>query len=212
LGLRIQFANCEWLTANGILQHPPYNNQSIFDREETSSADLPIMANEQTLTLTIAPIRSEYPLEQCAALLVEAYNAEPWNDNWTQEQALEKLTCFYNSPKFYGLTATLDGRLVGCCVGNIEPYYSGDYFFLKEMFISVSSQRSGVGTQLLDKLKAYLSSIDIHAIILFTSNKTFPFDFYIKGGFQQMDGMCMMHFGAQGHNVLLPPTLSGCAT
>ncbi len=146
--------------------------------------------------LRIEKIESIQDLEKCAELLMEAYNAEPWNDKWTKEKALEKLTCFYNSPKFYGWMALQENLLLGSCLGNIEPYYIGDYFYLKEMFVSVHSQRQGVGSQLMAALKAHLEIIDIKTIILFTSKDAFPFDFYQKNNFNIMEGMCMMNFGA----------------
>lgn len=148
--------------------------------------------------ISIERIGSAQILEKAAGLLVEAYNAPPWNDEWTQEKALEKLLCFYQSPRFIGWTAMDNDRLVGCCVGNIEPYYTGDYYYLKEMFVSVSSQRSGIGTLLMNAVKSHLESIDIQTIILFTSKDNFPFGFYLNHGFGEMDGMRMMHFGSGG--------------
>lgn len=147
-------------------------------------------------TITIKRIESESILSNCAAILVDAYNGEPWQDRWTQEKALEKLNCFYHSPKFLGWLAYLDNQLVGCSVGNIEPYFTGDYFYLKEMFVARAAQGKGVGAALLKSIKQYLASADIETIILFTAKgKGYPFDFYQKKGFAEMEGMRMMGFG-----------------
>jgi GNAT superfamily N-acetyltransferase len=144
----------------------------------------------------IEKIQSAQMLDACADLLVAAYNAEPWNDQWTKAIALEKLLCFYNSPKFMGWRVLLNGEPVGCCVGNIEPYFTGDYFYLKEMFVAPAMQRKGVGSALMQTVKAALEPIDIKTIILFTGKDLFPFDFYLDKGFNEMDGMRMMHFEA----------------
>jgi N-acetylglutamate synthase-like GNAT family acetyltransferase len=127
--------------------------------------------------------------------LVAAYNAEPWNDSWTIEKAQEKLICFYNSPKFIGLAAFVDGKLAGSCVGNIEPYYIGDYFYMKEMFVSPEFQHKGIGRRLMESMKVRLKKMDIETIILFTGKDFFPYDFYLKSGFSEMEGMRMMNFG-----------------
>jgi len=145
--------------------------------------------------IKIEKIRSKQILDACADILVDAYNSDPWNDSWTKEKALEKLMCFFNSPKFIGWTATQDNKLLGCVVGNIEPYYTGDYFYLKEMFVSVQSQKKGVGARLMTSVKDHLKTIDIKTIILFTGKDFFPFDFYLKSGFNAMEEMRMMHFG-----------------
>jgi aminoglycoside 6'-N-acetyltransferase I len=143
--------------------------------------------------LTVTRLHAISELDACATVLVAAYNGEPWNDAWTHHKALEKLECFYHSPKFYGWKAELEGEVVGCCVGNIEPYFTGDYFYLKEMFVSPQVQHAGIGSQLLATLQAKLTELDIQTIILFTSHEGFPWQFYIKHGFDEMDGMRMMH-------------------
>ncbi len=145
--------------------------------------------------IRIERIESASQLPACAEILVEAYNSEPWNDAWTPEKALEKLTCLYNSPRFFGWMAYRGERLLGATVGNIEPYFSGDYFYLKEMFILPKAQRKGVGSALFEAVRSRLDSEGISMMILFTSNQGFPFDFWQKTGFQEMEGMRMMCFG-----------------
>lgn len=147
------------------------------------------------MNIEVKKIESHEVLGGCAELLVEAYNSEPWNDNWTKEKALEKLACFYSSPKFVGLAAYADGKLAGCCIGNIEPYYIGDYYYLKEVFVSPAFQKRGVGHRLIEAIKEELASLGIETIILFTGKGFFPYDFYLKSGFAEMEGMRMMSFG-----------------
>ena len=62
------------------------------------------------------------------------------------------------------------------------------------MFVLVQSQAKGVGAQLMESVKKHLETIGIDTIILFTSKDVFPFDFYHKAGFNEMEGMRMMHF------------------
>lgn len=144
--------------------------------------------------MTLKKITSEKELQACAEILVDAYNAEPWNDNWTYDKALEKLSCFFHSPKFHGWMAFENDQLSGCCVGNIEPYFSGDYFYLKEMFVLNTSQKKGIGKALMLHVQEFLSGIHIDTVILFTAKDFFPFDFYLKSGFTEMEGMRMMSF------------------
>ncbi|MDX1906515.1 MAG: GNAT family N-acetyltransferase [Bacteroidia bacterium] len=147
-------------------------------------------------SITTRPISDAEILPACAHLLTDAYNAPPWHDAWTHEKALEKLLCFYQSPKFMGWTAWQDEVLIGCCVGNVEPYYTGDYFYLKEMFVSVQFQQRGAGTRLMAALRAELAVLDIRTIILFTGKDHFPFRFYQREGFAEMTDMRMMHLQA----------------
>ena len=135
--------------------------------------------------IVIEKIRSIAELEQCAAMYPAAYNTAPWNDKWTYETATALLTCYYNTPQFMGWIARQNNEIVGCLVGNIEPYYSGSIFILKEVFVSVESQGLGVGRSLLAEAKQQLKSIDIKMILL--STRTSIFDFYAKSGFTKMD-------------------------
>lgn len=149
------------------------------------------------MNFVIEKINSKLSLDKCAEILVDAYNSEPWNDSWTKEKALEKLICYFNSPKFIGWAALSEGEIVGCVVGNIEPYFTGDYYYLKEMFVAPKAQKKGVGAQLMNAVKTHLTTINIDTIILFTGKDFFPFDFYLKSGFNEMEEMRMLHFGKE---------------
>jgi aminoglycoside 6'-N-acetyltransferase I len=140
--------------------------------------------------ITIEKITSVKTLEQCAGMYPAAYNAEPWNDNWTCETAAALLSCYYNTPGFSGWTAKRDDRIIGCAIGNIEPYYSGNIFILKEIFVSVSSHGTGAGSSLIAALKDDLHKINIKMVILSTYRSIF--DFYVKSGFKEMDGVGTM--------------------
>ena len=135
--------------------------------------------------IIIEEIRSVKTLVQCAEMYPAAYNAEPWNDNWTTETAAALLTCYYKTPNFIGWVARRDNIIIGCAIGNMEPYYSGNIFILKELFVAVNSQGSGVGSSLLATMKAELKKTNIKTIMLFTRRPLF--DFYIKSDFKEME-------------------------
>jgi N-acetylglutamate synthase-like GNAT family acetyltransferase len=123
-------------------------------------------------------------LEQCAEIYPAAYNAEPWNDNWTTGTARALLIHHHNTPNFIGWVARRGDVIIGCAIGNIEPYYGGNIFILKEMFVAVSAQGSGVGSRLITTMKAYLKTINVKTVMLFTLRPLF--DFYFKSGFKEM--------------------------
>ena len=143
----------------------------------------------------IERIASIEMLEQCAEVLMDAYNCAPWNDSWTKETAIRLLTCYYDTPNFVGWVAKSGTKTIGSGIGNIEPYYSGDIFYLKEMFISVKSQKAGVGRRLIAALKEDLQRMGIKTIMLFTSKDIG--DFYLKSGFKEMEGRITMIYSNQ---------------
>lgn len=142
--------------------------------------------------MEIQEIGTKEVLNKCSHLSVRVYNSNPWNDAWTEEKAYERLSCYYNTPNFIGLVALEKEVILGCLLGNIEPYFSGDYFYLKEMFVATNSQRNGIGSKLIKHLKDHLITYNVNSILLFTSKDLFPYVFYKKIGFKPIDNMCMM--------------------
>jgi len=147
------------------------------------------MKNDIT-KIKIIQITSFTQLEQCAAIFAEAYKGEPWNDNWTIETARAILSCYYRTPNFMGWLAIANGIAVGCCIGNIEPYYSGNNFILKELFVSVRSQKTGIGQKLLTVMKRDTALNGVKLIFLFT--RKVITEFYEKSDFAVMTEMCTM--------------------
>ncbi|MEO6633393.1 MAG: GNAT family N-acetyltransferase [Mucilaginibacter sp.] len=135
--------------------------------------------------IKIERIASTEMFGRCAEVLMDAYNRPPWNDNWNKEAAIALLTCYYNSPEFMGWTATTGNIIVGCGVGNIEPYYKGSIFYLKELFVAARYQKAGVGKRLVSTVKQDLAKADVKTIILLTSDAIF--NFYTKCGFSGME-------------------------
>ncbi len=142
--------------------------------------------------MEIKEIKNIDTMRQSSTLYVDVFNNYPWNDNWNLEVAGNRLSDFFLTPRFIGFCAYENEQIIGCVIGNIEKYYNGDYFYLKEMFVSGSFQRKGIGKMLLDRLKERLKELKIASIILFTSNKYFPIYFYKEKGFKTLDYMNMM--------------------
>lgn len=140
--------------------------------------------------IKIERIRSIERLQECSGIFIEAYNREPWNNEWAPDTAPLILNCYFNTPGFMGWTATSGNRIVGCCLGNSEPYYTGHNFYLREIFVSVGSQKSGIGKALMAAMKKDLEDVGIKTIILFTYQSLF--DFYTKSGFSELKDMRMM--------------------
>jgi aminoglycoside 6'-N-acetyltransferase I len=140
--------------------------------------------------ISIERISSIERLEQCTELFLEAYNCEPWNDKWTKEIVLELFNCYYRTPDFLGWLALSGSQIIGCCIGNSEPYYTGKIFYLRDLFITVKFQQAGVGRRLIAAMKHDAGISGINTVVLFTNKQTS--DFYIKSGFKKMEGMEMM--------------------
>jgi aminoglycoside 6'-N-acetyltransferase I len=131
-------------------------------------------------------------LPACARLYVRAFNEEPWNDHWTVPAAHQRLMDIFNTPRFYGLVCIQDGEILAALFGNIERWYAGNHYQLKEMFVDPACQRSGLGGSMLARLQRDLRKKDVKQVYLFTSCGDWVPRFYLKHGFKKVGDMQMM--------------------
>jgi aminoglycoside 6'-N-acetyltransferase I len=121
-------------------------------------------------------------LDECAHLHMATFNAEPWNDNWTLDTAKQELTWTMKVPGFVGLVS-LDDGVVAFASGYREPDDVRDVFYLKTFCVKPEAQGTGVGSRLLEHLKAHLSEGGVNAIYLITHKGTPAENFYKKNGY-----------------------------
>ncbi len=76
-------------------------------------------------------------------------------------------------------------------MGNIEQWYTGEHFYLKEMCVRPSEQRRGIGTLLMEYLLDELQSEDVERVYLLTMRESPARAFYEENGFYLADQMGM---------------------
>lgn len=132
-------------------------------------------------------------LVACAALLMDAYNSEPWNDHWTPETASRYLGEFMCAPRFRGFLLLEDGRAAGAVFGHGKTWWTGDEFYIDEFFIASACQRKGLGRALLVRVEEYVKSLGLNGITLLTDRNMPAVCFYLKNGFSQADHVIFMY-------------------
>lgn len=126
-------------------------------------------------------------LNEFSALYVDVFNQPPWNEGWTVEAANERLGCYRETPNFVGISARMNGCLVGFIFGNFEPYQNECLFLLKEMCVSLACQRTGVGSAMLTRLHQVLESRGVTTVNLLTRIDTSAEQFYLKRGYYKSE-------------------------
>ena len=122
-------------------------------------------------------------LDECAELLVAAFNAEPWNDSYTHDTARTQLAWHLGVPGFLGLVSVKDG-IVAFAIGYREPTDEGDIFHLSIFCVRPDVQRTGIGTRLLQTLEGSLRVAGIGTVYLGTHRGTPAEAFYAKHGYR----------------------------
>jgi GNAT superfamily N-acetyltransferase len=126
-------------------------------------------------------------IDQFVDLYVAVFSGAPWNDGWSREAALERLTAFTTHPRFYGL-GRIEGREPAALVmGWGERWVRGWMFHVKEMCVAVALQRKGFGNGLLKSLESNLRAENFMGIHLQTGAKTPARKFYESCGYDVLD-------------------------
>jgi len=131
-------------------------------------------------------------LEELATLYVETFNAEPWNDEWTIDTAKKRLQQIINTEDSYGLCICQNNLMCGAILGNMEQYYNGIMFNIKEFWIKNGMRGNGIGTRLFQEFENRLKGKSVNEIILFTSKGDFTEHFYHKQNMKSNSDMVFM--------------------
>ena len=127
-------------------------------------------------------------IEGCAKLFTQVFSGEPWNEPWTKEQACNRLSHFYNSAGFLGVLIEKE-QILGFALGNWEPFYFGNMFYLREMCTAPEVQSQGIGGQVYSALENELIANSIKSIYLTTERQIPAASFYKRHGFQHSEDM-----------------------
>ena len=133
-------------------------------------------------------------LEELAKLMVDVYNAPPWNNKWTVETALESLTDISDFPKFFG-NAIVDGnKIIGGIIGHIRRYSSESTFYIDEFFIAEEYRGTGLAKELYQTSIKELQQRGISGAFFTTLKNSRAYNFYIKqGAWDLEDSACFYH-------------------
>jgi aminoglycoside 6'-N-acetyltransferase I len=122
-------------------------------------------------------------LPSAVEVFVEAFNAEPWNDQWPIDSATCRLRDLQATPGFEGAALLIDNVLTAFVGGYRQRWWdNSDHFHIAEMAVRRHAQRSGHGTHLL---RAFLAELnDVSRVYLLTAADGPAADFYRTLGFQ----------------------------
>src|SRR3712207_1292918 len=104
------------------------------------------------MTRRIVPLTEDH-LDECASVIVAAFNAEPWNDSWTRETAREELAWTLRVPGYAGLVSLDDGGVLALATGYREPDDLRQVFYLKTFCTRPDVQGTGAGGELIERLR-----------------------------------------------------------
>jgi len=137
-------------------------------------------------------------LVDCSELFVSAFKESPWNEDWDIKDAFERLSTFLAYPKTIAVKAESEGRICGFLMGEIECWKKTNFYFLKEMCVTPSMQRQGIGRAMIAQLKKRLKEKQVSRIYLITQRESAPSMFYSSLAFEENPSIMVMGLQIDG--------------
>ena len=133
-------------------------------------------------------------LYKLSRLMVEVYNAPPWNDKWTEETALESLSDIYDFPNFTGNIIADGDEILGALLGHSRRYADETTYYIDEFFISEKYRRLGLGEKLYKTTIKQLKKKSISGAFFTTLKNSPAYYFYTnEGAWDLEDSACFYH-------------------
>ena len=122
-------------------------------------------------------------------LFTDVFTNEPWNDDWTNNEQLQKyLKDVIDNKNSLSIGLFNKDELVGISLGSVIHWYSGTEFCIKRI-----NQHQGLGTIFLKLVENYLNQNEILSIILSTDIDTPAYNFYKKNAFNELSKTRFFH-------------------
>lgn len=131
-------------------------------------------------------------LVECSRLYASIFKEPPWNEEWSIEDAFERLSDFQACPNTVSLKAVNNGQIIGFLSGEIQKWNGAHFYYLKEICVSGKNQRKGVGSALIGNLTMSLKSQGVSRIYLITQRGSIPSSFYSSLGYTENSSIMVM--------------------
>ena len=150
---------------------------------------------EEQYNIRLLNIKDEILIKD---LFVDVFINEPWNDDWSNEEQLNKyLEDIIDNKNSLSIGLFNNGELLGISLGSIIHWCSGTEYYIRELCIKSTHQHQGMGTLFLKLIEDYLHQKNISSIILSTDIGTPAYDFYTKNNFNELPKSRFFHKNIQ---------------
>ncbi|MBU3137863.1 GNAT family N-acetyltransferase [Clostridium gasigenes] len=128
----------------------------------------------------------------CSKELMLAFKEEPWNENWTYEQAYTRIDEIMSAKVSRGYVIYDDDTVVSMLCGRVMTYLDFKELWVDEFSVTPSYQRQGIGGKMLKFVREQLKKESINCMVLNTERGYPSVKFYEKNGFKQDDSLVFM--------------------
>ena len=131
-------------------------------------------------------------VERYGAIYAAAFSGPPWNDPWTEADAVIHVRELLETKTSYGLEYVMDGKVVGFLLGTSMLFHYGRTFEINDLAVDPAWQGRGIASVLLERCKADMKERGIVGLHLITSADGFLPAFYERHGFGREHEVILM--------------------
>lgn len=139
----------------------------------------------------LVPITIEH-LNRYGEIYAAAFSGPPWNDPWTEADAVIHVRELLETKTAYGLEYVMDGKVVGFLLGASMLFHYGRIFEINDLAVDPAYQGRGIASALLERCKADMKARGIVGLHLITSADGFLPGFYERHGFGREHEVILM--------------------
>ena len=121
-----------------------------------------------------------------------AFKEEPWNENWTFEQAYTRIEEIMSARVSRGYVVACGDEIVAMACGRIMTYLDFKELWVDELSVHPGYQGNGLGGKMLEYIRQQLKEEGIRNMVLTTERGYPSVKFYEKNGFKQEDRIVFM--------------------
>ena len=140
---------------------------------------------------SLVPITMEH-LNRYGEIYAAAFSGPPWNDPWTEADAVIHVRELLETKTAYGLEYVMDGKVVGFLLGTSMLFHYGRTFEINDLAVDPAYQGRGIASTLLERCKADMKARGMVGLHLITSADGFLPGFYELHGFGREHEVILM--------------------
>ena len=126
-------------------------------------------------------------LPAIAELYKDAFNGDPWNDDWSDSSQLKEYIKDVSN-NFEGLNYGLlsDGKLIAAALGSVRHWWEGTNDNIEEFCVDKKLQGRGVGSLFMSRIEEDIRARGLAGIFLQTDSDKPSYKFYKKNGYNEL--------------------------
>ena len=129
-------------------------------------------------------------IDECVDLFIDVFTKAPWHDTYSsRKQVVSFFQNYMTNNYFVGYVLKEESSIIALSIGMKKPWINGMEYYIDQFCVKSDLQGKGIGSYCLKLIEYEIQNEKMNAIILNTESGFPSENFYLKNGFQLVDGL-----------------------